>query len=143
MSIYTELEGLCFLALLLMFSSVTLSISQTPLASSYSRSASVPLMTSRYAPPINDRNRKERRWGRGHFSKCFLSQNSRSKKINTLHYPYNLIMNFEFFHVFFIVVCFCCCCYCYMQELLLGFLSSLFHPVQYCTVYHFPFVTVT
>ena len=100
MSIYTELEGLCFLALLLLFSSVTLSISQTPLASSYSRSTSVPLMTSPYAPPINDRKQKERRRGRGRFSKCFLSQNSRSKKINTLHCPYNLIMNFEFFMCF-------------------------------------------
>ena len=39
---YTELEWLCFLALLLLFSSVTFSISQTPHSSS---SASVSLVT--------------------------------------------------------------------------------------------------
>ena len=58
---YRELERLCFPALLLLFSSVMLCISQTSLASPYSRCSSVPLMTSCYAPPINDRNRKDRR----------------------------------------------------------------------------------
>ena len=65
---YTELEGLCFLALLLLFSFVTLSISQTPLSSSYSDTTSVPLVMLHYVLPINDRNWKVRRgWDGGCF----------------------------------------------------------------------------
>ena len=65
---YTELKGLCFLLLLLLLSSVTLSYLTNPLASSYSHSTSVPLMTVRHAPPINDRNwNYKRRRGGGCF----------------------------------------------------------------------------
>ena len=65
---YTKLEWLCFLALLLLFSFVTLSISQTPLSSSYSGTTSGPLVMLHYALPINDRNWKERRgWDGGCF----------------------------------------------------------------------------
>ena len=90
-----------FLTLLLLFSSVPLSISQTPHVNFYKRSTSVPLVTSRYAPPINDRNRKERRgWGAGRFLTCFFSQKSRSK--NKI-YPYSTLpvyFKFEFLKCF-------------------------------------------
>ena len=92
---YTELEELCFLALLLLFSSVMLSISQTPLASSYSLSFLVPLMTSRYVPPIR---KKEEGGAEDVFKIVFSHRNLGQKKnnIRTLHNPYNLIMNFLF-----------------------------------------------
>ena len=65
---YTQFEWLCFLALLLLFSFVTLSISQTPLSSSYSGTTLVPLVMLHYGLPINDRNWKERRgWDGGCF----------------------------------------------------------------------------
>ena len=53
-------------------------------------------MVSRYAPPLNDCNRKERRGqDGGRFYKYFFSRKSRSKNyknIHTLQYPYNLII---------------------------------------------------
>ena len=81
---YTKQEGHCFLALLLI-SSETLYFTPPP-PQPYSHSSSVPLMTSHYVPPINDRNWKERRGqGRGHFSKCFSHRKQYPKltKIST------------------------------------------------------------
>ena len=49
---YTELEWLCFIALLLLFSYVTLSISQTPHSSS-SASVSLVKLSERILSPVN------------------------------------------------------------------------------------------
>ena len=78
-----RVRRLCFLAL----SSVILSILEIPLSSSYSPS-SVPLVMSHYAPPINDRNRKEKigQVG-GCFSKRFFSRRKQRPKCGVFGIP--------------------------------------------------------